>query len=123
MTRRLFGLAGQLEEVLGRALAMRLIGDSWRFDPVAMRWRAALYVPKVLPAGHHLERLLGRDAAQRLVAAFAGEILQPPRCTELHRDLMARDARAFRSRGMTHEGIAALVGASERTVRRMLDGM
>lgn len=123
MTRRLYGLAGQLEDLLGRSMALRLIGSGWHCDPVTLRWHGALYVPKVLRPGHHLEMLLGCDAARRLVDAFAGEVLQPPRCKELHRDLLARDVRDFRARGMTLNEIATLVGASVRTVQRALERM
>lgn len=120
--RRLFGVAGELEDILGRALALRLIGDCWRYDEKALRWRTALYVPKVLPLGHHLEALLGRDAAQRLVDRFGGEILQPPRCSDVVRDAEQRGIRELAARGLQRRHIAFLMACSVRQVQRSENG-
>lgn len=68
------GVAGEVQEVIGRDATIRLI--------VAMRgktgrsWRVCFYVPKHLPIDHELVGILGWRDARRLSRWFGGEILQ-----------------------------------------------
>jgi len=68
------GVAGELQEIIGRDATIRLI--------LAMRgktgrsWRVCFYVPKHLPIEHELVGILGWRDARRLSRWFGGEILQ-----------------------------------------------
>lgn len=97
--------AQQLAEVLGRERTLYLIGKLPRCtvlerrklrpgkesDPAGKPYRkressagtvrVIMYVPKALKPDHRLVSILGWNDAQRLVAAFGGEIICPPTLT------------------------------------------
>lgn len=68
------GVAGEIEEVIGRDATVLLI--SHMRGATSRPWRVCFYVPKNLPLDHRLVAILGWQDARRLSRAFGGEILQ-----------------------------------------------
>lgn len=82
-----------------------------------------LYIPKTLEPGHILIRLLGAEAAQRLVAHYMpGEPFEVPRAVQLMRASRNRAIRLRAARGATAADIARDFAMTERHVWRILAG-
>jgi hypothetical protein len=80
-----------------------------------------LYIPKTLEPGHILVRLLGPEAAQRLVAHYLpGENFDVPRGQSLVRALRDRAIAAAAARGASSADLARGFGMTHRHVRRIL---
>jgi hypothetical protein len=79
-----------------------------------------MYVPKVLKPDHVLVRLLGWKDASKLVAAFAGEILQPANCAEVYRAFRDQTIIRMDGEGMSARAIAHTLEVSDRHVRNLL---
>ncbi|MEM5542919.1 hypothetical protein WNY61_09220 [Sulfitobacter sp. AS92] len=113
------GVAGEIEEVLGRAQTVRLI-MAMR-DATRRSWRVCFYVPKTLRIDHDLVRILGWNDARRLCHAFGGEILQTSNLNFIY--------RAFRTWAVHHLAaqyppavIADLLGIEASGVGKILKG-
>lgn len=108
----------EIAEVIGRDKALYLIGQ---LPTCGKRsWRVVLYVPKRIRADHQLVRLLGWHDAQAMVREFGGMILQPSNCNQVHRQFRNQEVRRLADSGLDNDAIAAAVGVSTRTVRRIL---
>lgn len=82
-----------------------------------------LYVPKSLEPGHILVRLLGAEAAARLVAHYMpGEPFEVPRAAGLIRATRNKAIRARAARGATAADLARDFAMTERHVWRILSG-
>lgn len=111
--------AQDIADVIGRELALRLIGQLEQAG--GRKWRRVLYVPKRLDTdtGERLVAMIGRDAAERLRRHFGGEILQPANCGFLVRAFRAREVRRLAADGLSIEVIAFLTGVPEGRVREL----
>gem|GEM_PF-323268 len=115
-----------IADVLGRERALYLIGQLPRYYRRDGRWPGAqssetiLYVPKALPPGHRLTRLLGWQDAMKLVRAFGGEILKPACCAEIYRPFRDAGIVAMVAAGEAHEVVAGLMGVSAKHVKNLL---
>lgn len=112
----------EIADVIGRRSALRLIGRL----PACLAGkegkqssRVVLYVPKRLTQDHRLVRIIGWDAASRLVSAFGGEIMQPANCRAVfarHRDeAIVRMLNEGARPGM----VASIMGVSRRHVHKV----
>lgn len=82
----------------------------------------ALYIPKHLDDRHEITLRIGREAADRLGAAYGGtQLLMPPECTLLvelrEREIVRRIVQENQSIG----SVAYAFGVSCRWVHRILD--
>jgi len=118
-TPELTGLAGEIEAVIGRAATIRLIAA--HRGAGARSWRVCVYVPKALDDDHKLVRMIGRDAAERLVAAFGGEILQPGHLRGMKSEWMRRTAWQLATEGWPAAWIAEVLRWTPEYARRVLN--
>lgn len=82
-----------------------------------------LYLPKEMDPGHVLVRLLGHDAAMRLITyRAAGDYIEVPLAERAIRAARNRAIRARMQRGATAAAVARAFGMTERHVWRILDG-
>lgn len=118
---RLPRTAQELADVIGRDCALRLIGQLPRCSPSGHSEVVMLYVPKELAPDHRLVRLIGWDAAARLVDAFGGEVLLPANCANLYRAFRDRSiARLHAEHDLPVKVIAEWFEVSDRHVRNVL---
>jgi hypothetical protein len=108
----------EIAEVIGRDKALYLIGQLPQCGKRS--WRVVLYVPKRIDASHQLVRWLGWKDANRLVAEFGGEILQPSNCKHLHLALRNRVIVQMASEGLAPAVIAEAMQITSRQVRNIL---
>jgi len=81
------GVAGEVQEIIGRDQTVRLV--YFMRGKTGRSWRVCFYVPKHLPVDHELVRILGWHDARRLSRWFGGEILQTSNLRFLERDWRA----------------------------------
>lgn len=120
---RLPGSAQDIAEVIGRDRALYLIGKLPRcFAGYEGRksQRVIMYVPKTLKPDHQLVEILGWHDARRLVAAFGGEILNPPTCQSIYLPFRARSIVQLVSDGIPEKEVADMMGVSVRRVRDLV---
>lgn len=101
------GILARIAEIAG-APAARAI--------VAAHGGRRLYLPGHLPADHRLCRLIGFDAARRLIAALGPGHLEIPRGRSRHDVPTAGAVAEQTGRGRSAAAIAAALGISRRTV-------
>jgi DNA-binding transcriptional regulator LsrR (DeoR family) len=75
-----------------------------------------LYVPATMKPEHDIVRAIGPDAAQRLAARVAPDVIRVP----LAKDLRARH---YRAQGRSNAQIATALGMSETGVEKMFRRM
>lgn len=78
------GVAGEIEEAIGRQATLTLIAA--QRNATGRSWRVCFYVPKRLPVDHQLVEILGWHTARRLCRAFGGEIVQTSNLRSLERE-------------------------------------
>ncbi len=110
----------EIAEVIGRADTLRLVGSLPASG--SRKWRVCFYVPKKIEPDHFLVGLLGWKKARALGHAFAGMILQPSNGKNVMRQIRNRQIKELAKEGQPPADIAAAVGLSEYTVRRILRG-
>lgn len=115
----------EIADVLGQERALYLIGQLPKTYPPSTRTahgateRVILYVPKNVRPDHALVRILGWNDANKIVAAFGGEILQPANCREIYRRFRDRAIAEMIGEGIPQNEIAELMGVSHRHVRNV----
>jgi len=110
----------EIADVIGRDLALFLIGHLPRaYSPCHPSGQVILYVPKTLKPDHALVQLLGWPAANKLVRAFGGEILQPATCAHLYREFRDKSIRRLLTEGHRPAVLAEWFGVCERHVRNI----
>lgn len=118
---RLPRTAQDIADVIGRDAALRLIGQLPRCSPSGHSEIVMLYVPKDLRPDHRLVRLIGWDAANRLVNAFGGEVLLPANCAGIYRAFRDRSiARLKAEHDLPVKVLAEWFEVSDRHVRNVL---
>lgn len=113
------GVAQEIADVIGRDVALRLIGQLPRSG--SRKWRVNLYVPKRVYPDHQLVRAIGWQAANALCKEFGGMILQPSNCSFLHREFRNREVRRMHGEGATLAQIADAVGLTQRQIRNIVE--
>ncbi len=99
-----------IADVIGRDLALHLIAHlPRRYSKGHPAGQPNLYVPKMLSVDHVLVRVIGIDAAQKLVAAFGGENLYPAICTDTDRAPRDAEILRFLEREVLNRGHRAMV--------------
>lgn len=124
---RLPGIAQDIADIIGRDLALYLIGQLPRCQVVDRRTgyahgrRPFVYVPTVqrLTPDHQLVRILGFRLAERLCRHFGGELLQPPACDEIYRPFRNAGIRRLVAEGVPATMVADWFGMSDRQVRNI----
>lgn len=116
----------EIARVIGRENALLLIGKSPRWPRkdkagklVGGEW-VAFYVPTKLTPEHFLVRTIGWAAAQKLVEAFGGEILQPGNCMGIYYDFRNRSIQRLYRDGVPVKTLAEWFAVSERHVRNLV---
>lgn len=117
---RLPRTAQDIADVIGRDAALRLIGQLPRCSPSGHSEIVMLYVPKDLRPDHRLVRLIGWDAANRLVNAFGGEVLLPANCAGIYRGFRDRSIARLHGQGLPVKLLAEWFDVSDRHVRNVL---
>ena len=120
MPARLPNSVQEIADVIGRDLAMYLIGQLPRaYSEGHPSGEVILYVPKTLKPDHQLVRLLGWAPAMRMVRAFGGEILKPATCAHLYRAFRDESIRALLADGYAAAMLAEWFGVCERHVKNI----
>ncbi|MEI4262807.1 hypothetical protein [Roseovarius sp. D0-M9] len=117
------GVAGELEEVIGRRAVIRLINNMR--GTTGRSWRVCFYVPKALPMDHDLVDILGWHKARLLSKAFGGEILQTSNLRTIERDWRNRSLGFLLNEAVARMDvpeIAEFEGLSVYRVREILRG-
>jgi len=112
----------EIASVIGRDRALYLIGQlpkCWAGIPGKKSSRVIMYVPKSLRPDHPLVSVLGWIDANKLVAAFGGEILTPANCREVYRRFRDQSIKAMLISGMSALEVAELMEVSHRHVRNV----
>lgn len=110
----------QIADVIGRHLALVLIGQLPRaYSRCHPSGQVILYVPKVLRPDHALVRMIGYDAAAKLVRAYGGEILQPATCADIYRRFRDESLKRLLSQGHKPAELAEWFEVCERHVRNL----
>lgn len=119
--------AAEIASVIGRELALRLIGKAPRWPRkdrtgrrVGGEW-VVLYVPTPasLTPDHWLVQAIGWPAAEKLADAFGGEILQPGTCGAIYSQFRNRSIQRLHAQGLPVKLLAEWFGVSERHVRNL----
>lgn len=108
----------EIADVIGRERALFLVGQLPRCYS-RKSCHVILYVPKAMKPDHQLVQILGWQDANRLVAAFGGEILQPANCAEVYRVFRDKTALAMSEAGMKPVEVSEALGVSDRHVRNL----
>jgi hypothetical protein len=116
-----------IADVLGRERALFLIGQLPRCvitdrskGGCTRAERVILYVPKNLKPSHPLVRILGWVDAERLVATFGGELLNPPTMRELiYRPWRDHAIRTLVDQGTPEEVVAEWFGLTRKRVHQL----
>lgn len=110
----------QIADVIGRDAALTLVRKLPRaYTKGHPSGQPILYVPKSMPPDHALVRLIGYPAAEKLAAAFGGEILYPAACIELDRAARNREIERLFRAGSSEVEIARLFGLTVRHVQNI----
>lgn len=110
-----------IAEVIGRQRALFLAGRLLNWGATHHYGRAGcLYVPKRLPPGHNLAKLLTEPEAQLLVQAFGGEILKIQPCATVQRRWRNSEAERMAAAGVPREEIVDALNISDRHLRNIL---
>lgn len=104
----------EIANEIGRERALFLVGSLPQAG--TRTHRRCLYVPKTITPAHPLVAIIGWEAAQKLVRAFTGMILQPGHCENLKLDHRDRRIREMRSQNIPVAEIALAMGISKRRV-------
>lgn len=117
-----------IADVLGRERALFLIGqlprcvitDRSKGDVGTKAERVILYVPKNLKPDHVLVRILGWQDAQRLVAMFGGELLNPPTMRDtIYRPWRDEAIRNLVDQGVGQDMVAEWFGLTRKRVHQL----
>lgn len=109
----------EIATVIGVERALYLVGQLPRCYS-RKSCHVILYVPKTLKPDHSLVQLLGWRDANKLVVAFAGEILQPANCAEVYRQFRDKTILRMGGEGLSAKVIAETLEVSDRHVRNLL---
>lgn len=85
---------------------------------IAVFGDASLYVPQQIDEAHPIARVVGINAAQRLVADFGGETINLPANEQYDRLIRVRTVARLLRKGVTTRDIGQLVGLSTKQVGR-----
>lgn len=101
-----------LAAVIGFSATLRLA--AWYGDGVSN-----LYIPEQLSESSTLVKLIGKTAAQRLIAEWPGQHIHVPYITDYEVDVRRRAIARMLERGFGTREIAAVVRMSERRVQQI----
>lgn len=105
------GILAELTDLVGIAKTLRIVE----------RWGGTrLYVPAQPPDDHALVEAVGRQAANAIASAYAGERLEVPRAVALMRELRNREMRAAAAEGATQPELARQYRLTQRQIRTIL---
>ena len=114
----------ELAEVIGRAAALRLVGQLPEIIagvPGRKSRRTMLYVPKSIGPGHRLFEILGQENAEKLARRFGGEMMHPANCRSVHQRTRDEAVRRMVQDGANVATVSALMRLSRRQIRNILD--
>lgn len=108
--------------MIGREAALRLIGQAPRSRPASrgQSEHVSIYVPERLRPDHPLVRIIGFDAAAKLVFYFGGMILKPGNCGDLYRAFRDRSIVRLLQQDLPPKMLADWFEVSERHVRNLM---